>query len=79
MRGIYVIHDYKPHRLHIHKVGMSENLGRRKGEYATHTFEPEFSRIYEIHEGFDLLKVEEALHNKLERLGVKIGPEWFEI
>lgn len=73
------MHDYKPDRPLIYKVGMSDNLGRRKGEYATLTFEPEFSRIYEIHEGFDLLKVEEALHNKLERLGVKIGPEWFEI
>lgn len=58
---------------------MAENIGRRKGDYATHTFEPEFSRIYEIHEGFDILKIEEAIHNKLERLGVKVGPEWFEI
>jgi superfamily II DNA or RNA helicase len=79
MRGIYVLHCLKPNRYYIHKVGQADNLGRRKGEYASHTFEPEFSRIYEIHDGFDLLKVEEALHNKLERLGVKVGPEWFEI
>lgn len=79
MRGIYVLHCLKPNRYYIHKVGQADNLGRRKGEYASHTFEPVFSRIYEIHDGFDLLKVEEALHNKLERLGVKVGPEWFEI
>jgi len=79
MRGIYVLHCLKPGRPYIHKVGMAENLGRRKGEYSTHTFEPEFSRIYEINDGFDLLKIETAIHNHLERAGVKIGPEWFEI
>lgn len=73
------MHCWKPNRPHIHKVGMAENLGRRKGEYSTHTFEPEFSRIYEINDGFDLLKIETAIHNKLERAGVKVGPEWFEI
>lgn len=79
MRGIYVIHDWKPNRHHIHKVGMSESVERRKGEYATHTFEPVYSRIYEINEGFDLKNIEDAIHDKLERMGVKVGPEWFEV
>ena len=79
MRGIYVIHDWKPNRPFIHKVGMAENIGRRKGDYASHTYEPEFSRIYEINEGFPLRDIETAIHQKLDALGVKIGTEWFEI
>lgn len=79
MRGIYVIHDWKPNRPYIHKVGMSDNIGRRKGEYAEHTYEPEFSRIYEINEGFPLRDIETAFHKKLNEMGVKIGTEWFEV
>lgn len=79
MRGIYVIHDWKPNRPYIHKVGMAENIGRRKGDYASHTYEPEFSRIYEINEGFPLRDIETAFHKELDALGVKIGTEWFEI
>ena len=79
MRGVYVIQDWKPNRPFIHKVGMSESIGHRKGDYASHVFEPEFSRIYEIHEGFDLHKIETAFHNTLELMGVKVGTEWFDV
>jgi superfamily II DNA or RNA helicase len=79
MRGIYVIHDWKPNRPYIHKIGMSDNIGRRKGEYAEHTYEPKFSRIYEINEGYPLRCIETAFHNQLDNIGVKIGTEWFEI
>lgn len=79
MRGIYVFHYPKPNRPLIHKVGQAENIGRRKGDYATTNFEPEFSRVYEVHEGFNTFDIEQAIHKKLERLGAKVGTEWFEI
>jgi len=71
---IYILLKYEHKNDNIRKIGCTNNLSRRKQEYATGNLNlPIYDGYFKIHQKYNIFKVEKTIHRDLEFIKIYNG------